>query len=42
MKLKAMATLGVFAALTALMAAQVVPGSSGLRQSSSHGARVSN
>lgn len=40
MRLKAIATLGVFAALTALVAAQAVPGSTGLRQAPSQGARV--
>ena len=38
MRLKAIATLGVFAALTALVAAQAVPG----RSASQQGARVSN
>ncbi len=42
MRLKAIATLVVFSALTALVAAQAVPGSSGLRQSAAQGARVSN
>lgn len=44
MRLKAIATLGLFSALTGLVAAQAVPGSSAgstrLRQASSQGARV--
>ncbi len=42
MRLKAIATLVVFSALTALVAAQAVPGSSSVRQAATQGARVSN
>jgi zinc protease len=42
MRAKAIATLGVFSALTALVAAQAVPGSSPMRQATSQGARVSS
>jgi len=42
MRLKAVATLGVFSALTALVAAQAVLPQAPLRQSSTQGARVTN
>lgn len=42
MRLKAIATLGVFSALTAIVAAQAVPGSRGFRQGATQGARVNN
>ncbi|MDP2388801.1 MAG: insulinase family protein, partial [Acidobacteriota bacterium] len=42
MRVKAVATLALFSALTAIVAAQVVPGAREFRQSSSQGARVTD